>query len=291
MAKHSLMRLTSKLHNTPHLISQSGLDVVMQYLHNRNAGLLVFDDNLDDPNGVPTDIDDFSYGQSVGVINVIGPLSYYKVDAMCGNGVSSPSYTNILEQVEEQIDCGVKIIILNIDSPGGEAYACFETANQMRAMCDANEVKLYAYVDGCCASAAMALAIVCDEVVANPAAEVGSIGVCVSLVDSSKAMDMQGYKPIYITAGKNKVPYDADGSFTKSFLDNIQAKVDVLYDQFAQHISDYSQMSVQDVKNTDADMFNVVTAEKLGLITSSMTHVDFIDHIVAQLPQGTYQNV
>lgn len=293
MAKHSLLRLTSKIHNTPHLISQTGLDNVLTYLHTRNTNainMLVFDDVMDDPNGTPTDINDFNYEQNdVGVINIIGPLSYYNLDTECSG--PTPSYTNILEQIEQQIDAGVKIIVLNIDSPGGEAYACFETSNQMRTMCDENDVKIYAYVDGICASAAMALAISCDEVICNPASEVGSIGVCVSLVDSSKAMDMQGYKPIFVTAGKNKVPYDATGAFTETFIAGIQARVDVLYTQFAEHVASYSTMSTEAVKATNANMFDAKTAVSMGMASKCMTHVEFIDYIVTQLPEGTYSNV
>jgi ClpP class serine protease len=102
---------------------------------------------------------------------------------------------------------------------------------------------------------------------------------------------MQGYKPIFITAGKNKVPYDAEGAFTEVFLSKIQASVDKLYEKFCEHIASYSTMSVAAIKNTNADMFDADTAVTMGLITSTMTHVEFIDYIVTQLPEGTYTNV
>jgi ClpP class serine protease len=70
-------------------------------------------------------------------------------------------------------DPRVERIVLEIDSPGGEATGIAELAGQIRAI----DKPVVAYVDGSAASAAYWLAAAADQIVAAPTALLGSIGV------------------------------------------------------------------------------------------------------------------
>jgi len=279
---HKLFKLTQKLYGVPHLVSQQSFNNITSYLSTRNAGLMklvpmIGADDTEDPSEAPDDLDDIS---GVGIIEVCGLLTYKpsEFEALCGGC----SYTGVLEQAEELIEAGATHIILSVDSGGGEAYGVFLAGQSLREMCDEAGVSLTAYVDGTCASAAYALACVCDEVIANPFAEVGSIGVLICLEDSSENMKQEGFKNVFISAGAQKIPYAEDGSFRPEFLSDLQDKVDSLYDSFAEHVSTYTGLSTEDIKATEARTFMAKDAMGKGLVNKIMSNDEFVDYIVTK---------
>jgi ClpP class serine protease len=135
-------------------------------------------------------------------------------------------------------------------------------ANDIRAILDANNIYSIGYADTVAASAAYALISICDEVIANPSADVGSIGCVVALLDTSKAYEQAGLKRIFITSGENKVPFAEDGSFKEEFLDEIQESVDKLNAEFAAHVSKYTGLSVDAIMGFEAKCFDADEALK-----------------------------
>ena len=73
-------------------------------------------------------------------------------------------------------DPAIDQIVLEIDSPGGEATGIAELAGQIREISDTTK-PVIAYVDGMAASAAYWLAAAATEIVTSPTAMLGSIGV------------------------------------------------------------------------------------------------------------------
>lgn len=275
MKAHVLTRLLNSLYNTPHLADQKTFDVVTSYLTNRNKFGMMKLDNVE--NGTEDKDEDFSPEIGVGVLKIYGPLTYKPVASLCGDG--GCSYEDILEDTAEMIDAGVTTIVMDIDSGGGEAYGAFETASELRKMCDAAGVTLIAYNDGCMASAAYALGCAADEVISNPYAETGSIGVLISLLNDSKALEQEGYTRTFISAGASKIPFAADGSWREGFLEDLQTKVDSLYGDFISHVSEYTGLSASAIKATEAKMFMADEALSLGLINQIMTRSQFTDYI------------
>lgn len=286
MSKHSLFRLTQKLYNQPHLISQNSFKNIESYLELRNSGMMLpMQPEVPEVPEEPDDLDDI---EGIGVIEICGPLTDKKTgwEAMCGGC----SYESILDQAEDHIENGCSTIILNISSGGGSSFGAFECANDLRAMCDEANIKLISYVQDCAASAAYLIACVADEVVCNPYGETGSIGVLISLTDKSKHMEQEGIKPIFITAGDEKIPYAEDGSFRPEFLADLQSKVDFLYGEFISHVANYTNMSEEEVKATQAKTFLAKDAINIGLINKIMTNKEFVKYIVSQTPM-TMQGV
>lgn len=278
---HQLFKLTQKLYGVPHLVSQQSFSNITSYLSARNANTML-PMAPQEPEASPDNLDDIS---GVGIINVCGPLTYKASgwEAICGGC----SYEGILEKMDDMIEEGAKCIILNMDSGGGEAYGVFLAAEDMRKKCDDAGVSLIGYVDGCCASACYALACVCDELIANPFAEVGSIGVLIALTDSSKHLEQDGYKPVFVSAGAEKIPYSDDGSFRPEFLADLQYKVDSLYDSFAAHVSKFTGLSIEDIKATEARTFMAKDALDKGLINKIMSNAEFVDYIVSKQMGGS----
>lgn len=270
----SLIRLTSKLHNTPHLITQDYFNKVLDYLDARNDS-----SEMSIMGGRVREREELVYDEDrkVGVLSITGPLTYLEYLPLCGE--EPTSYQRLESEAAQLIDLGAKTIILDINSPGGEAYGCFEAAYAVRAMCDSSGVKLIGYVDGIAASAGYAWACACHELHINPMAEVGSIGVVVCLVNYSKMEKNMGIERRYITYGEEKVPFDVDGNFSAPFIQDIQEKINALGDAFTSHVAEFRGISKESVQGTRAKMFTAEKALVLGLADSVMTRSEFITYL------------
>lgn len=281
MRPHSLVRLTESVYNRPHLITPAAFDVVLNYLESRNAGLVAKLDATE-TDGESEDSDVCVEG-GVGFVCIDGSLTYKPVMTMCGE--VGTSYKSLVEDFRELADIGVKTIVLEVSSGGGEASHVFETANEIRSICDEYEINLIGYADTMACSAAYALICVCDVVIANPSADLGSIGAVVALTDISKALDNAGVKRIFISSGPNKVPFAEDGSFKSEFLEEIQANVDRLGVEFAEHVSKYTGISVEDVLAMNAGVYYATDAKRKKLCDAVMTAAEFTNY-VAKFQKG-----
>lgn len=136
----------------------------------------------------------------VAVIAVDGPLVRKASLFSAISGASS--YDQIGGELAQALtDSTVKAIVLDIDSPGGEVTGCGELARVIRAAADVKPV--YGLASGQCCSAAYWLASACTEVVADPSALLGSIGVRCLMVDDSKAEEMVGIKSYDIVSSQS----------------------------------------------------------------------------------------
>lgn len=284
MPTHSLLRLTSKIYNSPHLLTPESFNVILDYLDTRNQVGRV-GAWYDETEEYAEDEKPKMYENGFGVLRVDGSLTYKPVMTLCGE--AGTSYTQLVEQVEEMAEAGVHTIVMEVTSGGGEASHVFQACNDIRAICDEHDIKMIGYADTIAASAAYALICICDEVIANPSSCLGSIGCVVALLDTSKAMEQAGYKRIFITSGDSKVPFADDGSFKKEFLEEIQKDVDALNEEFAAHVSTYTGLAVDTIMGFEAKCFNAQEALEKGLANRIMTNREFAAY-VADLHKGAF---
>lgn len=278
MSSHKLTRLSKSILEQPQLITAAKFEEIADILEDRDHSLYRAADkaNLlanDDGNaGIGL------VGERIGVLNVEGPTTYKATgwEALCG-GVS---YQGLLAQMDELVKLeDVNIILMNINSPGGEAFRMFETARQLRKKADDNGKTLIAYVDGIAASAGFGLAVAAHEIIVNPDSEVGSIGVVIRLLNNTKRMEKEGINVTYITAGASKIPFDDEGEFRKEFLEDLQERVTELYDTFIDHVVTFRDIDPQVVRDTEAKMFSADKALELGLIDKIMEGEALNEHL------------
>lgn len=279
---HGAFRLLEKYANKPQLIEVGKMEVITSYLKSRCED--------DFKPSTPTESEQspgYSHNEmlGIGMLSIEGPLTYKPVTFM-GMECGGANYQAIKEDFDTLIDSGVHTVILNLDSGGGEAYQCFDTARYIRQRADENNVRIISFVDGLAASAAYGLACVADEIVATSDSEVGSIGVLVKLMNDSKALSQAGYERTFVTAGKSKVPFDSEGNFTSSFLSDLQSKVDDTYSEFVSHVSNMRSMSDEAVINTEAKTFTSEKAMELGLLDKVMTHEEFYKYLQDTKPES-----
>lgn len=272
---HELARLRSKLFDTPLLVDSKSFESVLNYVDKRCEGNVDITPKADNEFSMYSTL---HYAESnLGVIHISGPLTNKSTgwEALCGG----TSYESIKEDFEALLEEGVKTIAFMVESGGGEAYGMMDTGNYLRKKADENGVKIISYIDGLSASAAYGLTAISDEIISNKNSEIGSIGVLIRLMNDSKALEMKGYERSFISAGTEKIPFAEDGSFRKEFLDDLQYKVDVLYKDFTEYVAEHRNLSVEAVRNTQANTFLAEDAIALGLADKVMTQEDFYSYL------------
>lgn len=279
-----LLRLSSQILNTPQLMEASAFNEVEAFFLRRNSeeeGI-----QLAIKGGRKRKPEDLAYNEDtgVGVLSIDGPLTYLEYEPVCG--ASPTSYQQLEKEMQALAAIGAKTVLMDVDSPGGEAYACFETSRTLRKIADDNGINLIAYVDGTAASAAYGLASAAHEIIMNPQAIAGSIGVVVSLVNTSKAEKAMGLERVYVYAGESKIPFDAEGNFGADFLDELQEKVDDLYMDFIDHVAEMRNINPQSVRETKAKTFTAKKALELGLADQVMTREEFFTYLSEVVETG-----
>ena len=92
------------------------------------------------------------------IVTIRGPLEQH-------DGWWADSYEAVLDRVTEACESPSPVIVLKIDSPGGQLEGCFDAARTIRSRCAAANKRLIAYVDGCACSGGYALACAASEIV------------------------------------------------------------------------------------------------------------------------------
>lgn len=168
----------------------------------------------------------------VAVIPVTGPIFRY---ANIFTEISGATSTGILARdIQAALDNSyVRAIVLDINSPGGEASGINELANLIRA---ARGVKpIVAYGGGQMASGAYWLGSAADEIVIDQTALLGSIGVVMSFLDTKERDAQEGLRRIEIVSSQSpdkRIDPASDDGRAK-----VQVIVDALADVFVSAVA------------------------------------------------------
>lgn len=286
---HELWRLRESLYNTPLYSDQETLKSVVSYLTARNKGDV---DIKADAFDADEDHQRYAYYEdsALAFMSITGPLTYKPVTFM-GMQCGGQSYTALKEDVADAISKGVKTIVFDVDSGGGYAFGMIDSAQYIRKLADDNGVEILAYVDGRCASAAYGLTCIADKIIGHPDSSFGSVGVIIELLNDSGALKKEGYERSFIYAGGEKQPFADDGSFREGFINSLQESVDDSYEKFTGHVSAMTGVPLDVVKGTEAAMFPVEAAIKLGLAHDVMSPEAFYEYLAGKAKSNTEVNM
>ncbi|HWL06734.1 MAG TPA: S49 family peptidase [Xanthobacteraceae bacterium] len=176
------------------------------------------------------------------------------------------SYEGIAAQIRDAAaDKDVHAILLDIDSPGGEATGMFRLSELIQQV--KQQKPVVAFIDDMAASAAYGIASAATEIVVSPTSIVGSIGVVLLHVDRSGELAQKGVRPTLIHAGAHKVDGNPFGPLSKEVEADMQAFVGKFYGQFLDTVADGrgARFSREAAQATEAKTFVGADAVKLGL--------------------------
>lgn len=221
-----LQRIIQLVTGAPWLITPAGHSSVRTLIENHLAGKAI---NLADIVGEPEQPRIEENG--VGVIPIKGVIGkgLSKLEKTCG-ACDTKDVESELAQMLDDPTC--KAILLDVDSPGGTVSGVPELAAKIAAADDRKPV--LAFTDGQMCSAAYWLASGVRVIYASPSAEVGSIGVYMPWVDSTKAYENEGYKVEVIknTGGTFKGMGMPGTALTDDQRAHLQERVDEIFGMF-----------------------------------------------------------
>ena len=268
-----LQRIASAVYSTPLFITAQGHETIDAVLrpHLTRGELPKLAAGQDFFGG---ELPKMEIQKGVAVIPINGPLLQHAgmMDKMCG----ACSYDDIKADIRSAVSQGVRGIVLNINSPGGEMTGCCEAAEFISEVSDTTPI--YAFTDSTMASAAYHLAAGCTGIFTTGSASVGSIGCIIGFMDTSKAMAAQGVKPVYITSGKYKGAGAQGTSLTEDQYAYLEGMVLEAADGFKTFVTNH-RPSVDDETMQGQVFFGRVAADN-GLCDAV---VDELDDVVGML--------
>jgi signal peptide peptidase SppA len=252
----NLPHIAARVFDTPLLMNRAKLDTILGILMPRlqGAGLPAAQN--------PQSSDGQTTPDGIAVIPVFGTLVQRASGLEAQSGLTS--YSTISQSLSDALnDSSIKGILLDIDSPGGEASGVFDLAQQIFA---ARKVKpIWAVADEEAFSAAYAIAAAASKVFIPRTGGIGSIGVIAVHLDQSKADEQDGYQYTAIYAGAHKNDLSPHQPLSDPARATLQNEVDRVYSLFVGDIAKMRGLSTDAVKATEAQLYFGDDAVKAGL--------------------------
>jgi len=240
------------------------------------------------PGIVRADAGYYRTADGVAIIPVVGTLVQRgdSLDAMSG----LLSYGRIATMLQAAVDDPrTDAILLEIDSPGGEANGLMDLAGKVRAA--AQRKPVHALANEQAFSAAYWLASSAAKVFTPQTGMVGSVGVVMLHVDQSGRDAKQGlvYTPIF--AGAHKVDFSSHAPLSDEARALAQEEVDRLYEMFVQAVADGRGIDAQAVRDTQAGLLNPQAALAVGFIDGVQSFDQTLSALAAEAKQQRYRGM
>ncbi|MDD9903435.1 MAG: S49 family peptidase [Rhodospirillaceae bacterium] len=171
-----------------------------------------------------------------------GPLvNVLRLDGVVGRASGPRRGGMALSDMAESIEKAFKgpqlsAVALAINSPGGSPVQSALIATRIRALAAENEVPVYAFCEDVAASGGYWLACAADEIYADPASIVGSIGVVFAGFGFPEMLAKIGVERRVHTAGEKKAildPFKSEDQEDVEILKELQADI---HEQFKDHV-------------------------------------------------------
>lgn len=184
---------------------------------------------------------------SVGVVPIYGLISHR---AHVVRNISGPGGTStelVAQELRRMItDDSIGAIVLDIDSPGGNAHGVQELADEIYSW--RGTKKIVAHANATAASGAYWLAAAADEIIVTPSGEVGSVGVFCAHEDRSEQMKREGRSVSFVQAGKFKTEGHGYGPLDEEARAHLQTMVDEIYGVFTKSLAKFRGLGVDTVR-------------------------------------------
>ncbi len=195
-----------------------------------------------------------------------------EIDA--GSEASAENLVAALKNAFE--DDGAKAVVLRINSPGGSPVQAGIVNDEIRRLKALHGKKVYAVVEDTCASGAYYIAVAADEIYADKASIVGSIGVLMDGFGFVGTMEKFGVERRLLTAGDNKGmldPFSPQSEKQRAFA---QAMIDQVHQQFIAVVKQGRGKRLKETPETFSGLFwNGQQAVQNGLV-DHLGNLDFV---------------
>ncbi len=179
-------------------------------------------------------------------------------------------------------DAGAVAVVIRINSPGGSPVQAGIVHDEIRRLKALHGKKVYAVVEEACASGAYYIAVAADEIYADKASIVGSIGVLMDGFGFTETMEKLGVERRLLTAGENKALGDPFSPLSPKHRAHVQAMLDQIHQQFITVVKQGRGERLKPSDETFSGLFwNGEKAMELGLV-DKLGSLDFVARDVIQ---------
>ncbi|MCK0155424.1 S49 family peptidase [Alcanivorax sp. S6407] len=205
----------------------------------------------------------------------LSPVTEEHVAVVAVNGVIAPDQdasadlivTGLTRAFEAE---NSKAVLLKINSPGGSPVQSNQVYNAIKRLRDNHpDKKVYAAITDVGASGAYYIASAADEIYADPASIVGSIGVIMAGFGLEEAADKLGVERRVLTAGDNKAIMDPFSPIRASDREHMETMLGEIHQQFITAVRDGRGDRLREDENPDVFsglFWTGERAETMGLI-------------------------
>ena len=191
------------------------------------------------------------------------------------------SAENLLPGIKSAFeDASAQAIVLRINSPGGSPVQAGILYDEIRRLKALHKKKVYAVVSETCASGAYYIAVAADEIYADKASVVGSIGVLMDSFGATGLMEKLGVERRLIAAGDNKGIGDPFSPLSDKQRAYIQATLDQIHQQFIGVVREGRGNRLKETPEMFSGLFwNGEQALKMGLVD----HLGNLDYVAREI--------
>ena len=219
---------------------------------------------------------------NIAVISILGTLVRRTGAMDAASGLTS--YASISAQIQAAInDVSVDAVLLDIDSPGGEAGGAFDLADEIVSARSAKPIWAVANDDAF--SAAYAIACSAERIYLTRTGGVGSIGVIALHVDQTQRDALDGYRYTAIYAGDRKNDLSPHLPLSNEASTALQTEVDRLYEMFVTTVATNRGLDAQAVRDTQAGLFYAGDAIEAGFADAIGTADDALRALAMEVQQ------
>lgn len=175
---------------------------------------------------------------------IISPRASMVPDSSTGGGATAEGFANAIDQVAS--DDGVKAIIVDADTPGGNVLGVDEASAAVAAVRGSKPIVVQ--VNGNLASAGYWIGASADEIVMTPSSSVGAIGVRTAHDDMTAALAQEGIAREIISAGRYKGE-GLLGPLSDETRGYMQGRIDEYYGMFVDRVAAGRGVGADAVRN------------------------------------------
>jgi protease-4 len=239
----------------------------------------------------------------IGVINLNGPIFNNSRNVLENNFYDYINPEHIRLYLEELKELNIKILLVNINSPGGTVTATAELENILKNFKKETKVKIYFFTSEILASGGYWIATTADKIFASYGSTIGSIGVGgpswyyyntpLSLSSGLLGQSIETEKGIEVfnqNAGQSKDLFNPFRKPKDQEILHLQKIVDEIYEDFITKVSKNRKIQIETIRNNiGALIYSSTQAKEKFLIDEVANYRSLIEYIIKENNYDDYK--
>lgn len=272
------IHVLDRLVNTPLLITSEKLDIITSAVSLR----LLADARLDSYEVTPQTTVREAPVPQIAVIPVYGSL----VNKNGAGASGMTSYQRIKSQINSAMSDGIKHIVFDVSSPGGEAAGAFPLSDYIQSL-PSKGISTYGFTDSQAASGGYIILASCQHIFATDIADIGSIGAVMTLVDVTEADKQDGIKYTILRSKEDKAGYNPHEKLTDKVTKQLLSKLEILDAKFnnAMVAARNGKLSLETITDLAGQTVDATAGLPLGLVDHIVTGIEDVFTFALQSTQ------